>query len=296
MRLGALEAGGTKMVCAIGDEQGNIMERVTFPTETPAETMPSIIEFFKKNEVEAVGVGCFGPIDLNRESKTYGYITSTPKLAWQYFDICGTLSQALEVPIGFDTDVNGSCLGEITYGAARGCNSAVYITFGTGVGMGICNEGKLIHGMMHPEAGHMMIAKHKDDTFEGVCPFHKGCVEGLCAGNSIGARYGMKAFDIPKDDIAWEYTAYYMAQTVVNLILTVSPQKIILGGGVMKQEHLYPMIRKNVKEVLNGYVQAKELENLEEYIVVPGCGDDQGILGALMLGYQEWQRNNDCGL
>lgn len=287
MIIGALEAGGTKMVCAIGDGFGNISEQMSIPTETPEITMPVIIEYFRKHKVEAVGVGCFGPLDLNRNSKTYGYITSTPKIPWQYYDICGTLKKELNVPIGFDTDVNGSCLGEITFGAAKNCDSAVYITVGTGIGMGICVEGKLLHGMLHPEAGHMMIARHKEDNFEGVCPFHKGCLEGMCAGPAIGARYNKKAVDIGVDDPAWDYTAYYVAQAIVNLILTVSPQKVILGGGVMKQEHLFPMIRNYVTELLNGYIQTEELKNMEEFIVAPGCGEEQGIKGALLLALNE---------
>lgn len=287
MILGALEAGGTKMVCAIGDEFGNIIEQITIPTGTPENTMPPILEYFQLHNVEALGIGCFGPIDLNKESKTYGYITSTPKLAWQNYNICGAVKEALNIPVGFDTDVNGSCLGELNYGAAKGCSSAAYITVGTGVGVGICIEGKLVHGMLHPEAGHMIVAKHPEDDFEGACTFHKGCVEGLCAGGSIGARYHKKAVDIDKNDKAWDYTAYYLAEAIVNLILTVSPQKIILGGGVMKQEHLYPIIRKHVTQLLNGYIVTEELKNMDEYIVAPGCKDDQGIKGALLLALRE---------
>lgn len=287
MRLGALEAGGTKMVCAIGDEKGNITKQISIPTETPEITMPVIIDFFKENNIEGLGIGCFGPIDLDKSSKTYGYITSTPKLAWQNYNICGVMKEALHVPVGFDTDVNGSCLGEMTYGAAKGCKSAVYITIGTGVGMGICIEGKLLHGMMHPEAGHMVVPKHPEDNYEGSCPFHKGCVEGLCSGGAIGGRYNKKSAEIPKDDKAWDFTAYYIAEAIVNLILTVSPERVILGGGVMKQEHLYPLVRKYVPEILNGYVQTEQVKNMEEYITAPACGDEQGIKGALLLALGE---------
>ncbi len=286
MLYGALEAGGTKMVCAIGDEYGNIKKIKTFPTLTPDETIPQLISFFQHYSIESLGIGCFGPIDLDTNSATYGYITSTPKLAWQNYNICGAFKEALNIPIGFDTDVNGSCLGEITYGAARGLHSVVYITIGTGVGVGICADGKLLHGMMHAEAGHMLIKKQIDDQFEGACPFHGDCLEGLCAGGSIEKRVGKKAYLLDDKDPAWNITGYYIAEAIVNLILTVSPQRVILGGGVMKQKQLYPIIRNYVTELLQGYVVNNRLDNMNTYIVEPGCKDNQGILGALLLGYR----------
>lgn len=286
MLLGALEAGGTKMVCAIGEETGKILKTTTIPTVTPEETMPQLLSFFKEEGIEALGIGCFGPIDLNKKSKTYGHITSTPKLAWQNYDICGVFQKELNVPIGFDTDVNVACLGEMQYGSGKGLDTVVYITVGTGVGMGICIGGQLLHGMLHPEAGHMLVRRVPEDTFQGVCPFHKDCLEGLIAGGSIAARYGVKADQIRRDDIAWEYTAYYIAQAIVNLILTVSPERIILGGGVMKQEQFLPLVHKYVPELLRGYIQTKELEDITTYIVSPGCEDRQGVLGALKLAYE----------
>lgn len=283
MVLGALEAGGTKMVCAVGDENGAIVERAVFPTRTPETTIPQMIEFFKKHKIEALGIGCFGPIDLNKSSDTYGYITSTPKLAWQNYDICGAFEEALGCPVGFDTDVNGSCLGEMNFGAAKDCKNVVYITIGTGVGMGIAVDGKLVHGILHPEAGHMLVKRVEGDTFEGICPFHKDCLEGLVCGGAIGARYGVKAYEIAKEDIAWDYTATYIAEGVMNLILTLAPEKIILGGGVMEQEHMVPLIREKLKTLMADYLKAKELSDLEHYIVRPGCEGEQGILGALLL-------------
>ncbi len=290
MLYGALEAGGTKMVCAIGDENGHIKEIKTFPTTTPEETMPLLLGFFQQYPIEALGIGCFGPIDLDKNSPTYGYITSTPKLAWQNFDICGAFRDKLNIPIGFDTDVNGSCLGEMTYGAAKGLHSAAYITVGTGVGVGICVNGTLLHGMMHGEAGHMLVKKYSSDTFLGACPFHGDCIEGLCAGGSIEKRYGIKSYLLEETDIVWSYTGYYIAQLIVNLILTVSPQRVILGGGVMKQKQLFPIIREQVPQILKGYVKTKELENMNEYIVEPQCKDQQGVLGALLLGYEALNR------
>ena len=167
MKIGALEAGGTKMVCAVGDEGGNIVKRVSFPTRTPEETMPQIIDFFRGEDIKALGVGCFGPIDINRSSKTYGHITSTPKLAWANYDITGKLKEELLVPVGFDTDVNGAALGEVVFGAAKGCDTAIYITVGTGVGVGVYANGALLHGLIHPEAGHMLIARQEGDDYPG---------------------------------------------------------------------------------------------------------------------------------
>lgn len=185
MKFGALEAGGTKMVCAIGNESGEITERISIPTETPDKTLPAIAEFFKGKDIKALGIGCFGPIDVHRDSPTYGYITTTPKLAWKNCNIVGYLQDILKVPVGFDTDVNGSMLGEATWGCARGLDTAIYITIGTGVGVGVLANGKLLHGMLHPEAGHLLLTPHPEDTYKGKCPFHGTCLEGMAAGPAI---------------------------------------------------------------------------------------------------------------
>ncbi|MDO5294810.1 MAG: ROK family protein [bacterium] len=287
MRIGALEAGGTKMVCAVGNEFGEIESLVKFPTGTPETTMPQMISYFKQQKIDALGIGCFGPIDLHKDSDTYGCITSSPKEAWRNYNILDRFLKELNCPIGLDTDVNAACLGEMEYGAAKGCQNAIYITIGTGVGMGICSEGKLIHGVMHPEAGHMFIKRLSSDLFEGTCPYHKDCLEGLVSGGAIGARYGKKASEIPKHDIAWKYTAHYIAEAIVNLILTLEPERIILGGGVMEQEQLLPLIHNEVVTLLRGYLQIDQLQKIEEYIVRPGCDGNQGILGALLLGRNE---------
>jgi len=267
MLYGALEAGGTKMVCAIGDENGKIMEQVSIPTVTPEETMPKIIDYFKDKEIKALGVGCFGPIDPDRNSKTYGYITSTPKPGWKNFDMVGTLKKALNVEIGFDLDVNGSLLGEITYGSSKGIKDAIYITIGTGVGAGIISEGNLVHGIMHPEAGHMPMIPHIRDKYAGKCPYHKNCLEGMAAGPAIEDRWGKKAKDLADNDEVWEIESYYIAQALTNLILTLMPKRIILGGGVMHQMQLFPLIRKKVIENLNGYIVRDELKDIDNYIV-----------------------------
>ncbi len=284
MRLGALEAGGTKMVCAIGDESGEIYEQVSIPTETPEITMPKLIAYFEEKKIEALGIGCFGPIDPDKKSETYGYITSTPKLAWADYNIVGTMEKSFKVPVGFDTDVNGSVLGEVTFGQAKGKNCVVYVTIGTGVGAGIYIEGKLLHGMLHPEAGHILLSKREDDTYEGKCPYHKTCLEGLAAGPAIQARWGRKAAELKDDARVWDLEAYYIAQALVDYILILSPQMIILGGGVMHQEQLFPQIRSYVKKMMNGYIKTKEMADLDHYIVPASLHDDQGIMGALELG------------
>jgi len=286
MIYGALEAGGTKMVCAVGDEKGNITERVTIPTKTPEETLPAIIDFFKGKRLDALGVASFGPVDPDPSSDTYGYITTTPKPGWAHYDLVGTLQRALQVPIGFDTDVNGSLLGEITYGSAKGLKDAVYLTVGTGIGGGVMTNGKLLHGMLHPELGHMLMRPHPDDTYPGKCPFHHCCLEGMAAGPAIEERWGARGETLSGRNEVWESEAYYLAQALTNLILTLSPKRIILGGGVMHQEQLFPMIRKEVKNMLNGYIVTKEMEDLDSYIVPSSLNDDQGILGCLCLAEQ----------
>lgn len=292
MRLGALEAGGTKMVCAIGNEKGEIFERVTFPTETPQITVPPMIEFFQSHDIEALGIGCFGPIDLNRDSETYGYITTTPKLAWSNYNIVGAFQEALKIPVGFDTDVNGSALGEATWGVTKGIENSIYITIGTGVGAGIICNGKLLHGMLHPEAGHVLLTRHPSDTYKGKCPYHSNCLEGLAAGPAIEERWGKKGVELADRKEVWELEAYYIAQALVDYILTLSPQRIILGGGVTHQSQIMPMIHQEVLRQLNGYLKTKELEDIEHYIVLPSLNDNQGIMGALKLGLEEYQRDH----
>lgn len=284
MRLGAIEAGGTKFVCGIADKEGNVLERVSFPTETPEITLQKVYNFFKNKGVEAIGVGSFGPIDPNPSSETYGYITKTPKKYWSDFNLIGELQKKLNVSMVFDTDVNSAALGEATWGAAKGLKNCLYLTIGTGIGGGILVSGKLVHGMLHPEMGHIFVRRHPDDSYVGKCPFHKDCFEGLASGPAIEERWGVKAYELSVSHKAWEFEAYYIAQALVNYILIISPERIILGGGVMKQFQLFPLIRKNVKEMLNNYVQTKEiLENIDKYIVSPALGDNAGLLGCIAL-------------
>lgn len=283
MRLGALETGGTKMVCAIGDEKGNVYEKVIFETKTPGETVPELIAFFKERKIDALGIGCFGPIDLDEESETYGYITSTPKPGWGNYNILGAFKEALSCPVGFDTDVNASVLGEVTFGQAKGKKCVIYLTIGTGIGAGIYIEGKLLHGMLHPEAGHVLIQRRKDDTYKGKCPYHENCLEGLASGPALEERWGQKANLLHEKQEVWDLEAWYVAQALTGYVLTLSPDMIILGGGVMCQRQLFPMIRKYVTDILNGYVKTKELADMDNYIVPESLEGNQGILGCFEL-------------
>ncbi len=289
MRIGALEAGGTKMVCAIGNEKGEIFETASFPTETPEITVPRLLQFFEGKEIEALGIGCFGPIDVDRHSPTYGYITTTPKKAWASFDMVGAF-RPLGVPVGFDTDVNGSALGEWVWGIGKGLHSMIYITIGTGVGVGIITDGKLLHGMTHAEGGHVLLTRHPEDTYAGRCPYHKDCFEGLCAGPAIEERWGRKGAELADVDKVWELEAYYIAQALVDYVVLLSPQRIILGGGVMHQTHLLPLIRREFDRRLGGYIQTRELKDLDSYIVCQSLEDRQGIMGALKLAMMELER------
>lgn len=284
MNIGAIEAGGTKFVCVIGNEKGEILERTVIKTESPNITMPKVISFFEKHKFEKMAVGCFGPIDMNRDSDTYGYITSTPKKEWIDYNIMGELKKFFDVPMAFNTDVNCAALGEIKLGSAKGLHSCVYITVGTGIGAGIVINDEIISGMLHPEVGHMLINRRDDDDFEGTCIYHKNCFESLACGKAIDIRWGTPAYELPKDHKCWDLEAYYLAQGIVNLILTVSPQKIVIGGGVAKQEQIYPIIRKYVLEILNGYINTKELKDIDNYIVHAELGDNAGIIGTLLYG------------
>ena len=291
MRIGALEAGGTKMVCAVGNENGEILKREVFPTTTPEETMPKMIAFFQAEEIEALGIGCFGPISPDKESADYGYITSTPKLAWQNYNIVGEFEKALQCPVGFDTDVNAAALGEATYGITKGLKNSIYITIGTGIGVGVLAEGKLLHGMMHPEAGHILLHRHPADAYEGWCPFHKDCLEGLAAGPALEKRWGAKGDTLTDRAEVWEMESYYIAQACVNYCMILSPERIVLGGGVMKQPALLPLVREKFTELLAGYIRTKEVADVENYIVGASLNDNQGVMGCIGLALQAMKEN-----
>ncbi|PFP28654.1 fructokinase [Bacillus sp. AFS073361] len=287
--LGAIEAGGTKFVCAVGDEKGNIVDRIQIPTTIPAETMPKVVEFFNQYPIKAIGVGSFGPIDVNPESAAYGHITSTPKLGWRDYPFVQSLKDAFSVPIGFNTDVNAAALGEVTFGAAKGLDSCLYITVGTGIGAGAIVQGKLLQGLSHPEMGHILVRRHPNDEFRGKCPYHHDCLEGLAAGPAIEERWGVKGDQLVDRMEVWDLEGYYIAQALMQYVLILSPKKIILGGGVMKQKQVFISVYKYLKDFVNEYVT---LPDLTEYIVGPGLGDNAGITGSLMLAHQAFQEEN----
>ena len=285
MLLGALEGGGTKMVLAVGEEDGSVIDRISIPTRTPDETMPAIIEYFKAHMICALGIGFFGPLDLNDRSKTFGSVTESTKEEWAHFNVLKTLKDELDVPCKLDTDVNAAALGEATYGCMRKLKNGIYITVGTGVGVGVLANGALVHGLVHPEGGHVLVKRHPDDTFEGNCSFHKDCLEGLASGPAIMKRMGCSADKLPADSPVWTYISYYIAQAVCDYIYVLSPEKIVLGGGVMKQQHLLPMIRKDVKKLLNGYIRSSAIEDIDHYIVPASLNDNQAVMGCLKLAY-----------
>nr|WP_153065012.1 ROK family protein [Priestia megaterium] len=288
--FGAIEAGGTKFVCAVGDNNGQIFEKVQFPTTTPEETMEQVIEFFSRFNLRAIGLGSFGPCDVNSESITYGYITSTPKLSWRGYPILKTLEESFNIPIGFSTDVNAAALGEVTFGAAKGLDSCLYITVGTGIGAGAVLGGKLLQGLSHPEMGHVIVRRHSNDTYPGKCPYHRDCLEGLAAGPAIEERWEKTGIELVNRPEVWEMESYYLAQALVHYILILSPKKIILGGGVMKQKQLFPLIYRDVKKLLNKYIEIPQLsDEIEKYIVPAGLGDLAGITGALLLGRKAYE-------
>ena len=290
--MAAVEAGGTKFNCGLGDENGNIIDQVSIPTTTPEETMKKVIEYYKDKKFDVMGVGSFGPIDPIKGSKTYGHITKTPKAYWSDYNLIGELKKHFDVPMEFDTDVNGAALAEAWWGAGKGFKNVMYITVGTGIGAGATVDGKMLQGLTHPEMGHISVKRHPEDAFEGTCSFHGDCLEGMAAGPAIEKRWGKKGIELAEDNRVWEMEAYYLSQALVNYILILSPEKIIMGGGVMKQKQLFPLIHKNVKEMLNGYVDKKEiLEDIENYIIYPGLGDYAGFIGSFALGKLAMENN-----
>lgn len=291
--VGGIEAGGTKFVCAVGSGPDDVRAEARFPTTTPEETIGRAIAFFREQEARygrplAIGIGSFGPLDPNLDSPTYGYITSTPKPHWANADLAGSIHRALWLPVGFDTDVNGAALGEWRWGAAQGLSNFIYLTVGTGIGGGALIDGKPIHGLVHPEMGHIPLPHDwTADPYRGRCPYHGDCLEGMAAGPAIGERWGRPAFELPPDHPAWELEAHYLALALRTFICTLSPERIVLGGGVMEQPHLFPLIWRKVREYLNGYVQSPAiLEHIDEFIVPPGLGNRAGVLGAFALAQQ----------
>lgn len=283
--FGAIEAGGTKFNCMVASSPDDILAEERFPTTSPAETIGRVLAFFKKHPVKSIGIACFGPLDLNPVSPTYGFITTTPKPGWAYTDIRGQIRGALDLPVGIDTDVNAAAIAEGRWGACQGLDTFVYFTIGTGIGGGVVANGKPLHGLVHPEMGHIALPHdHASDPFEGCCPYHKDCFEGLACGPAMRLRWGQPADTLPPDHPAWDLEAGYIGQALQSTICTLSPERIVLGGGVMQQAHLFPLIRAKTQASLNRYVASPSiLEKIDAYIVPPGLGTRSGALGGLAL-------------
>jgi len=292
---GGIEAGGTKFVCAVGTGPDDIRAEIRLPTESPESTLGKVIDFFRQqqedHEIAAIGVASFGPVDPDPDSPTFGYITNTPKPGWANTPVAPTLRDAFDIPIGFDTDVNVAALGEHSWGASREVDTFVYLTIGTGIGGGGMVNGQLIHGLLHPEMGHIAIPHDWDrDPFAGTCPFHGDCWEGLANGPALEARWGQPGELLPPAHEAWALEAHYLALGVTSIMMILSPQLVVMGGGVMEQEHIFPLIHREVKSLLNGYIQSPTvLEGMDSYIVPPALGGRSGALGAIALAERALQ-------
>ena len=291
--FGCIEAGGTKFMCAVGTGPGDLTV-ASFPTSSPKVTLKSVAEFFRREageRLDAVGIGSFGPVDLDRQSASFGYITSTPKIEWQNYDLAGFFHGEFGVPVGFDTDVNAAALGEARWGAGRGISDFVYITVGTGIGGGAIVRGEVVHGLVHPEMGHIRIPHDFGrDSFRGGCPYHQDCLEGLASGPAMEARWGMPPQQLPTDHPGWQLEAHYLALGLATWVCTLSPQRIVIGGGVMQHEQLFPMVRRELTRLLNGYVRAREImDDIEQYVVPPKLSNRAGLLGAMVLAERAYR-------
>lgn len=290
---GAIEGGGTKFVCAVGTGPNDLRAEIRVETTSPEETLSRVVKFFHEQEAKfgklaSIGFACFGPLDPNPASPTYGHILPTPKPGWTNANVVGMLKDTFDIPIVFDTDVNGAALGEWRWGAAQELETFIYLTIGTGIGGGAYVEGKLLHGLIHPEMGHILLRHDLDkDPFAGTCPFHGDCFEGLACGGAMEKRWGQPGETLSAEHPAWDLEAEYVAQALTNYTLTLSPQRIILGGGVGSVPHLLSNVRARTRELINGYIQSPIiLEHIETFIVNPGLGNRSGVLGAIALAKQ----------
>ena len=283
---GGIEAGGSKWECAIGSGPDDLQATATIPTTTPEETIRQVVEFFGSNgSVDALGIGSFGPLDADPTSETWGHITSTPKPGWTFTDVGQEIQGRLRVPVAFDTDVNAAALGEHRWGAAQGLSTFCYITVGTGIGGGVMANGKLLHGLVHPEFGHMRIPHDPDrDPFPGDCPYHGDCWEGLASGRAIEARWGRSASELADHSEVWRLEAHYVALGLVGVICVLSPERILIGGGVMRHPELLPLVHREVNELMNGYLATPAVgDEVASYVAAPALGSQAGVLGAIAL-------------
>lgn len=291
--LGGIEAGGTKFVCAVGTGPNDLRATIRIPTTTPDKTLSQVVDFFQQqinqgNDLAAIGIGAFGPVDVRSNSPKFGWFLNTPKPGWQQVDFAGTIKRELDIPVGFDTDVNAAALGEYRWGNGAGLETFVYLTIGTGIGGGAIVNGQPVHGLLHPEMGHSLVPHDLSaDPFVGACPFHQDCLEGLASGTAIEKRWQQKADSLPANHPAWVLEAHYLAIGLINLTLILSPERIILGGGVMEQSQLFPLIRSQVRERLNAYLDVPQIiTDTDSYIVPPHLGNKAGIMGAFVLAQQ----------
>ena len=278
-------------MCAVGTAPDDIVAEATIPTTTPDETLGRAVEFLlEQGPLDAIGVATFGPLDLDPDSDAYGRVRRTPKPGWSGADVLGAFSSTFDVPIGFDTDVNGAALGEGRWGAGRDLGTFVYVTVGTGIGAGVIVDGRPVHGLIHPEPGHLQIPRDPHDPFPGTCPFHGDCLEGLASGPAIAARWGRRAEDLGDDmEEAVEIEAFSLGHAMANLVLTVSPERIILGGGVMNLPGLLETMRRRMLEFLGGYVDSEALaDGASGFLVAPGLGNRSGIAGGLVLAEESF--------
>jgi fructokinase len=287
MSVGGIEAGGTKWICAIGDDHGGLARVESFPTTTPEETIARAVEFFAAApDLEALGIGAFGPVEVKRSSPRWGTITTTPKPGWANTDVVSPLADALGVPIALDTDVNAAAIGEWRHGAAQGLDTFAYLTVGTGIGGGVFANGRPVHGLLHPEVGHMMIPHDRSrDPFEGSCPYHGDCLEGLASGTALRARWGRPGQELTDPEV-WELEAEYLALGLANVVLVLAAERIVLGGGVGCTPGLIERVRIRLREVLAGYVDVPQLQpgpGLDAYLVPPALDPNSGVIGALAL-------------
>jgi fructokinase len=281
--FGAIELGGTKIICAIGDECGNIISSKTIATSVPDRVIPVIVDYFGNSDVESIGIGTFGPVDLDEDSEDYGSILKCVKPGWSDYPLLKVLKERLNVPAAIDTDVNAACIGECQYGIGSGMGSVAYITVGTGIGLGLVINGLPVHGLMHPEGGHVKSIKHPLETMDSICRFHDDCVEGFACGPAIEKRWGAKAEHLAENTEAWEMEAFYLSQLIREIVMIVSPELIIMGGGVMKHRDLFEHLRDEVHSDLNAYIPSLTREQLDSYIVPESLNGEQAIKGSLYL-------------
>lgn len=287
--FGGVETGGTWCVCALGRGPDEVVAREQFETGAPAETLDRIIDFFLSHpRPEALGVGAFGPLDVDPESPTWGYVTTTPKPGWQHTAVAGVLAERLGVPVNIDLDVTAAALGEYRWGAGRDARSLCYLTVGTGIGAGLLIDGRPVHGLIHPEVGHMRVPHDRErDPFAGCCPVHGDCWEGLASGTALAQRWQMAPEELPDDHPAWALQAEYLALGILSIVSVVSPHRVIVGGGVMERPGLRARVGRRLSELVAGYLDTPLLgAEVDRYLVAPALGDDAGVLGAIALAQQ----------